>query len=299
MKKILLSFTVLILVISSCKNDDGKEGDYNSDECYLNTNAQTLVHDGMNREYIIYVPNSYDGTSAVPLLLNFHGFGGSASQFINDADMRAEAEANSFILVYPQGSCLNGASHWNPCPIDGDNKSTADDVGFVEAMISEISSQYNLDMERIYAAGYSNGGMMAYGLANYKSDLIAAVASVSGTMLNCIGPTSHPMPVIHLHGTSDSVVSYNGSNDWNSVQSTLDYWTSFNNTISTPTINVDTTGGMTIEHYVYGLGDNSVSVEHYKYIGGDHVWFNELYQGQNASNLVWSFMSKYDINGLR
>jgi len=299
MKKILLSFTVLILVISSCKNDDGKEGDYNSDECYLNTNAQTLVHDGMNREYIIYVPNSYDGTSAVPLLFNFHGFGGSASEFINDADMRAVAEANSFILVYPQGSCLNGASHWNPCPIDGDNKSTADDVGFVEAMISEISSQYNLDMERIYAAGYSNGGMMAYGLANYKSDLIAAVASVSGTMLNCTGPTSHPMPVIHLHGTSDGVVSYNGSNDWNSVQSTLDYWTSFNNTISTPTINVDTTGGITIEHYVYSQGDNSVSVEHYKYIGGDHVWFNELYQGQNASNLVWSFMSKYDINGLR
>jgi len=299
MKKTLLCFTLLILVISSCKNDDGKGGDYNSDECYLNTNAQTLVHDGIEREYIIYVPNSYDGTSAVPLLLNFHGFGGSASEFINDADMRAEAEANSFILVYPQGSCLNGASHWNPCPIDGDNKSTADDVGFVEAMISEISSQYNLDMERIYAAGYSNGGMMAYGLANYKSDLIAAVASVSGTMLNCIGPTSHPMPVIHLHGTSDGVVSYNGSNDWNSVQSTLDYWTSFNNTISTPTINTDNTGGMTIEHYVYGQGDNSVSVEHYKYIGGDHVWFNEPYQGQNASNLVWSFMSKYDINGLR
>ena len=299
MKKTLLCFTLLILVISSCKNDDGKGDDYNSDECYLNTNAQTIVHDGIEREYILYVPNSYDGTSAVPLLLNFHGFGGSASQFINDADMRAEAEANSFILVYPQGSCLNGASHWNPCPIDGDNKSTADDIGFVETMISEISSQYNLDMERIYAAGYSNGGMMAYGLANYKSDLIAAVASVSGTMLNCTGPTSHPMPVVHLHGTSDGVVSYNGSNDWNSVQSTLDYWTSFNNTISTPTINVDTTGGMTIEHYVYGQGDNSVSVEHYKYIGGDHVWFNEPYQGQNASNLVWSFMSKYDINGLR
>jgi polyhydroxybutyrate depolymerase len=299
MKKILLCFTLLILVISSCKNDDGKGGDYNSDECYLNTNAQTIVHDGIEREYILYVPNSYDGTSAVPLLLNFHGFGGSASEFINDADMRAEAEANSFILVYPQGSCLNGASHWNPCPIDGDNKSTADDVGFVEAMISEISSQYNLDMERIYAAGYSNGGMMAYGLANYKSDLIAAIASVSGTMLNCTGPTSHPMPVIHLHGTSDGVVSYNGSNDWNSVQSTLDYWTSFNNTISTPTIYTDNTGGMTIEHYVYGQGDNSVSVEHYKYIGGDHVWFNEPYQGQNASNLVWSFMSKYDINGLR
>ena len=299
MKKIFLSFTLLILVISSCKNDEGKGDDYNLDECYSNTNAQTLVHDGMNREYILYVPNSYDGTSSIPLLLNFHGFGGSASQFMQEADMRSLAEADTFILVYPQGSCLDGSSHWNPCPTGGDNKSTADDVGFVEAMISEISSQYNLDMERIYAAGYSNGGMMAYGLANYKSDLIAAVASVSGTMLNCTGPTSHPMPVVHLHGTSDAVVSYNGSNDWNSVQSTLDYWTSFNNTISTPTINTDNTGGMTIEHYSFEQGDNSVSVEHYKYIGGDHVWFNEPYQGQNASELVWNFMSKYDINGLR
>ena len=299
MKKIFLSFTLLILVISSCKNDEGKGDDYNLDECYSNTNAQTIVHDGIEREYILYVPNSYDGTSVVPLLLNFHGFGGSASEFINDADMRAEAEANSFILVYPQGSCLNGASHWNPCPIDGDNKSTADDVGFVEAMISEISSQYNLDMERIYAAGYSNGGMMAYGLANYKSDLIAAVASVSGSMLDCLGDTSHPMPVVHLHGTSDGVIPYDGSNDYSSVQNTLDYWINLNNTVSSPTISIDNTGGMTIEHYVYDQGDNSVSVEHYKYVGGDHVWFNETYQGQNASKLVWDFMSRYDINGLR
>ena len=83
------------------------------------------------------------------------------------------------------------------------------------------------------------------------------------------------------------------------MQSTLDYWTNFNNTVSTPTINSDNTSGMTIEHFVYDQGDNSVSVEHYKYIGGDHVWFSETYQGQNASKLVWNFMSRYDINGLR
>ena len=298
MKNLILIITILTVMISGCSDGSTKD-DYNSGECYLNTNAQAIVHDGIDREYILYIPNSYDGTSSVPLMLNFHGFGGSASQFMQEADMRSLAEANTFILVYPQGSCLDGSSHWNPCPIGGDNKSTADDVGFIESIISEISSQYTIDMERIYAAGYSNGGMMAYGLANYKSDLIAAVASVSGTMLNCTGPTSHPMPVVHLHGTSDGVVSYNGSNDWNSVQSTLEYWTSFNNTISTPTIDTDNTGGMTIEHYSYEQGDNAVSVEHYKYIGGDHVWFNETYQGQNASELVWNFMSRYDINGLR
>ena len=228
-------------------------------------------------------------------MLNFHGFGGSASDYMQEADMRSLAEADTFILIYPKGICLDGLSHWNACPLGGDNKSDADDFGFVESIITEILSQYNVDMERIYAAGYSNGGMMSYGLANYKSDLIAAVASVSGVMLDCTGPTNHPMPVVHLHGTSDGVLPYNGNNDWNSAQSTLDHWINFNNTVLTPSIASDNN----IEHYVYDQGDSSVSVEHYKFIGGDHVWFSATYQGQSTSELVWNFVSRYDINGLR
>jgi polyhydroxybutyrate depolymerase len=296
MKKSILLFIILLSILSSCKKDDVKE---HSESCYTNTNPQSIVHDGINREYVLYVPNSYDGASPVPVLFNFHGFGGNASEFMNDADMRAVAESDTFILVYPQGSCLEGSSHWNACPTGGDNKSNADDLGFVESMINEISSQYNIDMERIYAAGYSNGGMMAYGLANYKSDLIAAVASVSGAMLDCIGQTSRPIPVVHLHGTSDGVLPYNGSSDWSSTQSTLDHWINFNNTITVPTVSTDNSGGMSIEHYVYDQGDSSVSVEHYKYIGGEHVWFSTTYQGQNASKIVWNFVSQYDINGLR
>ncbi len=296
MNKSIILLAISLTILSACSKD---EGDDKSASCYLNTNPQFIQHDGVNREYVLYAPNSYDGLSAAPILFNFHGFGGSASEFMTAADMRPLAEADTFILVYPQGSCLDGLSHWNACPLEGDNKSDADDFGFVEAMINEISSQYNIDLERIYAAGYSNGGMMAYGLANYKSDLIAAVASVSGAMLDCTGSTSHPMPVIHLHGTADGVLPYNGSNDWNSVQSTLDHWINFNNTSTNPTVSSDNNGGITIEHYEYGQGDNSIAVEHYKYIGGEHVWFNSTFQGQNAAELVWNFLSQYDINGLR
>ena len=265
----------------------------------INSNTESIIHDGIDREYFLYVPDSYNGSVAVPIVFNFHGFGGNAERFMEYADLRSVAETNTFILVYPQGSCLEGSSHWNPCPNGPDNKSEADDFGFVEAMINQISSEYNIDLDRVYAGGYSNGGMMAYGLANYKSDLIAAVASVSGTMLNCTGSTNHPMPVVHLHGTSDDVVSYNGSTDWNSVQSTLDYWINFNNTTTTPTVNSENSGGITIEHYSYDQGENAVSVEHYKYIGGEHVWFNETYQGQSTAELIWNFMSRYDLNGLR
>lgn len=296
MKKSILFFAILSTILSGCKNYDFKG---NLKSCYSNTDAQTLVHDGVNREYVLYVPDSYDGTSPIPLMLNFHGFGDSASDYMLNADMRTIAESDTFILIYPQGSCSNGSSHWNPCPIGGDNKSDADDFGFIESMINEISSQYNIDMERVYAAGYSNGGMMAYGLANYKSDLIAAVASVSGVMLDCTGSTIHPMPIVHLHGTSDGVIPYNGNSDYSSAQHVLDHWIDFNNTTTTPTVINHNSGGVTIEHFVYDQGDNGVAVEHYKYTGGDHVWFSATYQGQRTAELVWNFVSQYDINGLR
>ncbi|MDB4067469.1 dienelactone hydrolase family protein [Flavobacteriaceae bacterium] len=292
---LLISTSLGLILLNGCAKTNHEE---NLDQA-IGTFSRSIEVDGETREYLIYIPNSYDTIKFVPLLLNFHGFGGSANEFMNDADMRSLAASYSFILVYPQGSSLDGFSHWNACPIGGDNKSDADDFGFVEAIINKVSSQYNIDVERIYSAGYSNGGMMAYGLANYRSDLIAAVASVSGAMLDCIGSTSHPMPVVHLHGTSDDVLPYNGSNDWNSVQSTLDHWINFNNTTTNPTVSTVNSEGTTIEHYLYGQGNRSVSVEHYKYIEGGHVWFSAAFQGRNTSELVWDFVSQFDINGKR
>ena len=70
MKKQFYFFAVLITILIGCGKEDNIS---NSESYYSNTNAQTLVHDGINREYVLYIPNSYDGTSAVPLMLNFHG----------------------------------------------------------------------------------------------------------------------------------------------------------------------------------------------------------------------------------
>lgn len=285
---------ILSIVVIGCRKDKN-----NGDTCYSNVNAVNLEHNGIQREYVIYVPSTYNGATSVPMVINFHGFGGSASDYMIEADMRQQAEADTFILVYPQGSCLDGSSHWNACPLGGDNKSNADDFGFVETMVNHINNQYFTDLSRVYAVGYSNGGMMAYGLANYKSELIAAVASVSGAMLDCIGTTSHPMPVIHLHGTADDVLQYAGSADWSSVQSTLTHWINFNNTVVNPLVSTDNSSGMTIEKSLYDQGDSLVSIEHYKYIGGGHVWFNNSYQGHSTSDLVWNFLSKYDLGGLR
>ena len=257
--------------------------------------TRSLLHDGVAREYILYVPDSYDGTSDVPLMLNFHGFGGTADQHLKYADMRSLAETDPFLLVYPQGTLLDGAPHWNAGLESEENKSDADDFGFVEALIGELSSGYRIDSTRVYACGYSNGAFFAYALACYHGDKIAAIGSVAGTMMeetyaNC-GP-SHPTAVVSIHGTSDGTVPYDGGEGLLSVDAVLAYWTGFNKTNTSPTADSRIDRGTTIERYSYGDGDNGTSVDHYKVVGGGHVWFDLRYDGTDTSGLIWDFVSR-------
>jgi len=280
-------FIIISLLIIGCRKNN-------------NPNGLVFSHNNQDREYLIHVPENYDGSTALPLLFNFHGFGGTASDFMNETNMQSLANAENFILVYPQGTLLDGSSHWNAGLDTPDNKSDADDLGFIEALIIELSTQYNLDLERVYACGYSNGAMFSHALACYKSNLIAAVGSVSGAMLDTSSFCSpvHPTAIINIHGTADNVLPYNGNNDFYSTDIALNYWINFNNTQQNPVVNNYTDNGTTIEHYQYNQGTNNVSVEHYKVINGDHVWFEMNFQGNNTGELIWNFLSRYDVNGL-
>jgi len=302
MKRLFVVSIVALSNLFSCsENDDTPLDTTNTNPTGLFT--RTLYHDGVTREYIIYVPDSYYGTSGVPLMLNFHGYGGIASQYLKYADMRPLADTENFILVYPQGTLLAGDPHWNSGLESNENKSNADDFGFAEALIDEISSSYNIDLARVYACGYSNGAFFTYALACYHSDKIAAIGSVAGTMMeetraNC--SPSHPMAMISIHGTADKYVPYGGESEGLlSIDEVLTYWISFNSASTTPIVNSMDDSGTTIERYSYADGDNNTSVEHYKVIDGGHVWLDISYDGSNTSRLIWNFVSRYDISGLR
>lgn len=275
------------------------------------TNAQqtineSMLHYGVTREYIVYIPAIYDGSTPVPLLFNFHGYGMSAYNQMSWGNMRAVADTEGFILVYPQGTLFWNSPHWSVG--SWTLGSNADDIGFTEAIIDTLAANYNIDLDRVYSCGYSNGGYFSFELACQLSDQIAAIGSVGGTMstetYTSCNP-SHPTPVVTIHGTVDASVSYYGGDPANSesLSDVNTYWSKYNNSIVSPVVstlpNINSSDGSTVELSLYNNGDNCTSVEHYKVIGGDHDWPGSWGNMDiNADAVIWNFVSQYDINGL-
>ena len=294
-----LLLLVIPIIIFSCKGDN--EAPVDDDGIITGLQTKTFSHDNVNRNYLIYIPNSYDPEIDYPLMFLFHGFGGIASEFINTADMRDLAESKNFIVVYPQGLNLPGdsGSHWNCSNPSADNKSNVDDIGFIENLIDQLLIDYPvIDNKRIYAAGYSNGGFMSYYLG-CNSKKFAAIGSVAGTMLDDSYQSCDallPTAMINIHGTDDFDVPYDGNTYYPSIPDVVDWWKNFNNT---PNEDVLTNQDGSIEQYIYYNDSGDRYVEHIKIIGGGHYWDDKLnYNGTNTSGLIWGFVSNYDIDGV-
>ena len=271
--------------------------------------TENIFYDGSNREYIIYVPQTYTPTSSTPVLFAFHGGSGYANDFMNyEADFRSISDTAGFILVYPQalGDPGDGGStnwmHKEP--------TNHDDIYFIEAIIDELSLMYSIDNSRVYACGYSLGGMFSYELACRLNHRIAAIGSVAGAAFvgafyNC--NLSHPTAVLSIPGTNDEIHPYNGLDGvFYSVAEINNYWATYNNTDLTPLVvqlpDINTSDGSTVERYSWMNGDGCVSVEELKIINGGHDWPSPLSswanQDINASEEIWNFVSRFDINGL-
>ena len=264
--------------------------------------SETIQHDGLTREYSIYVPASYDGTTDFPLLFNFHGGDDVITNWQVTADMRPIADTANFILVYPQA---------RPDPSDGNSLNwlpktpgTFDDVPFISALIDTIANNYQIDQNRIYACGYSLGGDMSFELGCKLNNRIAAIAPVARTMQanpNSFCSPVHPTGVLTILGTDDLTSPYNGivfggTEYYISAAATHSYWATHNNCNATATMsNVSPS----VERYTWSTASGCDYVEELKVIGGGHDWPGSFGNMTiDASEEIWQFFSRYDINGL-
>ena len=280
-------------------NDQEDENQYG--EIQYGIGEYEITFQGLVRDFIVYIPESYTHESSSSILFAFHGFGGSNNQIMYSSDFNSIAERENFIVVYPQGSSFFGFPHWN---VGGwTNSSTTDDVSLIDFLIELISQDYNLNQDMIYATGMSNGGFFSFLLGCQMSNKFAAVASVTGSMTTETFNECNPgreLPILQIHGTDDSIVTYNGNSSIGSIAipEVLTYWSSNNycNDVETTQLNdSNPNDDFSIERLLFDGGINGSVVDHYKVNGGEHVWF--MTEDINSSELIWEFFSHYDLNG--
>lgn len=272
--------------------------------CHAQNIAGSFVHGGITRSYTVHIPTNYTAAMPCPLVLNLHGFTSNGTAQALLTRMNAIADTAGFIVVYPEGT-LNSSQQqfWN-----AGYGAAVDDVGFLSALIDTISNNYAVNTARVYSTGLSNGAIMSNTLACELDDKIAAIAGVAGTMsigqYNNCSPTN-PMPVLHIHGTTDAIVPYAGTTGLIGVQTLVDHWRMHNNlstnytTISIPNSNL--LDGSTVELRQYETGSNA-PVHLYRITNGGHSWpgsgvtiSGNTNMDFNASSTIWAFFNQYSL----
>ncbi|MFM7016035.1 MAG: PHB depolymerase family esterase [Bacteroidota bacterium] len=276
----------------------------------FNTKAQTnssFIFEGQNRSFIVYTPASYTSGNPVPLVFVLHGLTQSGQAIMNVSNFNAVADTAGFILVYPEGI----SNSWN-INANLPGASTANDIGFIQALIDTISVNYSIDQNRIYSCGFSAGGFMSHMLACKSSHCFAAIASVSGTMTDSVYNTCSPsfhLPIMQIHGTSDNIVSFNGSLGNKSVDDVINFWKNFNacnaSPVITPFPNTSLLDFSSADLYDYSPCQNNNKVALIKVNSGGHQWpgtssllggLGTINMDINASAEIWKFFRNYSCN---
>lgn len=168
-----------------------------------------VVVSGETREYLLHVPDSYDPAEPVPLVVSLHAGATWPAHQRNLSRWNRLADEEGFLVVYPSGTpqLLGAARIWGTTP-----GTVTRDVEFLSLLIERLAGAYNVDPERIYVNGTSNGGGMAAALSCTLADRIAAVGLVAAA--NPLPadwcPDPRPLPMIAFHGTADPLVPYEG-----------------------------------------------------------------------------------------
>lgn len=274
------------------------------------TIIDSIISGGIYRNYRLYIPAIYTGVTPRPLILNLHGYTSNASQQQLYSNFMPIADTANFLMVYPNGTFSSGQQYWNA----GLSGTLVNDIAFLSALIDSLDLTYNINLNRVYSTGMSNGGFMSHTLACELSNRITAIASVTGSIFTTqYGSYCHPtrpVPVMQIHGTSDPTVPYAGniSQGMMPIDSVVKYWVTKNGCNPTPTFsnvpNINTADGCTAEHYQYNGGISGSTVELFKIIGGVHAWPGFPYGGVgtnldiNASKEIWRFFNKYTLSNL-
>lgn len=280
---------------------------------------RTIPVGQLQRRYRVHVPKRYDSANPTPVVVVFHGGGGNPESMVRLSGMNAKSEEAGFIVVYPYGS---GSDPERGLTFNGGGccayamQRNIDDVGFTRAMLDDLAKVANVDADRVFATGLSNGGIMSHYVASELSDRIAAIAPVGGPLMMDAPNAKRPVSVIHFHGTGDEFAPFKGGfgkgatgskgvTDFKSVEHTIRSWVKANGCKPEPEVVAlpdKADDGMKCTRKTWNGGKDGSEVVLIEIENGGHTWpgnepivamLGKSTKDISANDMMWEFFKKH------
>lgn len=281
----------------------------------------TITVDGIEREYILHLPKTYESsTETLPLVMVFHGGGGNARQMKDHTKFNKLADKESFIVVYPNAVDKN----WSDGRIGEKLPMQRDDVKFISVLIDTLTANYKINSKRIFSTGISNGGFFSIYLAYKLSDKILSIAPVTANIpenLAGVFKPEYPVSMLLINGTKDPLVKYDGGavgfgedgfgrGESVSTDRTITIWTQNNQCGAAPEVqeidNKNWADKCKATKYIYSNCAGETEVILVKIDGGGHTWpggsqyLPKLLVGNvckdfSATEMIWEFFKSQKI----
>lgn len=300
---------VLAAMIVSCLPAPASDG----------TVEKTIQVSGIERSYLLHVPPSLPKDKPSPLVVVFHGGGGTGKNGDRFTGFSKLADREGFIVVYPNG--LNKG--WNDGRLTEQvqsQRNNVDDIGFVAALLKHLESEHNIDPKRVYATGPSNGGIFSNLVGAKMSDQFAAIAPVIGGMAPSVAENFHPsqpISVLMINGTADPLVPFEGGKvnafgqergEIIPTSATVQKWVAHDDCNPKPEIHEvpdrDPNDGTRASFAVFSGGRNNTEVIAYTIEGGGHTWsggsqylpeamIGRVCRDFDATEVIWEFFKSH------
>ncbi|MDQ7842789.1 MAG: PHB depolymerase family esterase [Armatimonadota bacterium] len=277
--------------------------------------SRTIDIGGVRRTFLLYVPPALPAGRAVPLVFVLHGGGGTGRR-MERFGFNVLADRHGFLVVYPDAWERN----WNDGRGDPHIRAQAegiDDVGFIAALITRLSTEYPVDPRRVFSTGISNGGFMSQLLAARLSSRLAAIAPVAAGMAPAVAASLHPerpVSVLVINGTDDPLVPYEGGpvarnrGETISTEEIIRKWAAANRCPGPPEVSAlpetAPTDGTRVKRTAYTACAEQTAVVLYTIEGGGHTWpggpqylpraiVGRVSREINATEVIWQFFAAH------
>jgi len=273
----------------------------------VNSFSQSIYNwDNQEREYFLYVPENLPDNA--PLLFVLHGYYDTGNGWVDK--FQYFADQHGFVVCAPTGLLdNNGNTHWNAnfSPlILGQNMTSVDDIGFLSSLAIFLQEEYNLDANKTFSCGFSNGGFMSWSLACNAPNIFRAVASVAGSMSANDWEDCNPeimVPVMQISGTNDDIIPIDGTTGgWSfgggtpDIYSIMSFWSNMSGCIDSEIINwqFDNYYDYELTSYYGDCFNNTVESRLYVFNEMGHVWPSNTFNNDEsipdlAAELIWEF----------